>query len=288
MHPPDSFCFVKEMSLVPISPKKGLEKVSVQVIARNAKRKQAALNAKIEKLMAQKLTDMLSARLHNQEISRANRYAILGDELNLRREIEFGFDVNQRDLTNGRTVLHEAIAYGHFHIVRMLCNNHPVDVSVPTMLGRASPLHLAVELGYRQMASLLITCGADVNNQDEFGYTPLHMVRKLTLCKLLLKYKVDACIKSREGLSPLAHYLKHVPPNEQVKEIEELLAAREDARIAELARIRLADTRSLRDMYMSKLALVTSAETSVVSSVTGAGERKDQRSHGSKMRIEQV
>ena len=279
------------MALVITStPKKGTEKVNPNVIAKNTKRKQAALNAKIEKLMAQKLSDMLSARLHNQEISRANRYAILGDELNLRREIEFGYDVNQRDLTNGRTVLHDAIAYGHFHIVRTLCHYYPVDVSVPTMLGRASPLHMAVELGYRQIASVLITCGADVNNQDEYGHTPLHLVRKLTLCKLLLKYKVDACIKSREGLSPLAHYLKHVPANERVKEIEELLAAREDARIAELSRIRLAETRSLREMYLSKLALVTSGESSVVSSVTGGGGAagKDQRSQNSNKKREIV
>lgn len=285
------------MALVTSSPKKGTEKVNLNIIARHAKRKQAALNAKIEKLMAQKLSDMLSARLHNQEISRANRYSILGDELNLRREIEFGFDVNQRDLTSGRTVLHDAIAYGHFHIVRMLCHNHPVDLSIPTLLGRASPLHMAVELGYRQIASVLITFGADVNNQDEYGHTPLHMVRTLPLLKLLLKYKVDACIKSREGLSPLAHYLKHVPPNEQIKEIEELLAAKEDARIAELSRIRLAETRSLRDMYLSKLDLVASGESSVVSSVTGGGgegggrggghrEHKDQRSHGSHRKIE--
>ena len=49
----------------------------------------------------------------------------------------------------GRTILHEACASGHFHIVRFLINEHhgnkrnpALNVNLPTMLGRSSPLHL--------------------------------------------------------------------------------------------------------------------------------------------------
>ena len=46
------------------------------------------------------------------EISDANKYAILGDELRLRREIEFGHRIDERDTTSGRTILADAVAAG--------------------------------------------------------------------------------------------------------------------------------------------------------------------------------
>ena len=71
---------------------------------------------------------------------------------------------------------------------------------------------MAVEQGYRQIASILITYGANVNAQDVRGCTPLHLVTKLSVLKLLLKQPVDACIQNEEGLTPLYFYLKYVSP----------------------------------------------------------------------------
>jgi hypothetical protein len=57
-----------------------------------------------------------------------------------------------------------------------------------------------VEKGYRQMASMLITFGADVNARDGRGNTPLHCCNTRACCKLLMKYDIDATIKNNEHL----------------------------------------------------------------------------------------
>ena len=53
-----------------------------------------------------------ASRLEKMDISDANKYAILGDELRLRREIEFGYRIDERDTTSGRTILADAVAAG--------------------------------------------------------------------------------------------------------------------------------------------------------------------------------
>ena len=59
------------------------------------------------------------SRLDKMDISDANKYAILGDELRLRREIEFGHRIDERDTISGRTILADAVAAGNIH--RMSC-----------------------------------------------------------------------------------------------------------------------------------------------------------------------
>ncbi len=55
------------------------------------------------------------SRLDKMDISDANKYAILGDELRLRREIEFGHRIDERDTISGRTILADAVAAGNIH-----------------------------------------------------------------------------------------------------------------------------------------------------------------------------
>ena len=40
---------------------------------------------------------------------------------------------------------------------------------------KASPLHLAIDRGHKNIVELLIKSGADVNSKTTFGYTPLHL-----------------------------------------------------------------------------------------------------------------
>ena len=62
-----------------------------------------------------------------------------------------------------------SIYVGHFHLVRMLINEYGADIHVPTLLARQSPLHLAVGKGLRQIASILLTHGADLHARDSKG-----------------------------------------------------------------------------------------------------------------------
>lgn len=59
--------------------------------------------------------------MEKMELSDANKYAILGDELRLRREIEFGHRIDERDTTSGRTILADAVAAGDNEARSFIC-----------------------------------------------------------------------------------------------------------------------------------------------------------------------
>lgn len=165
------------------------------------------LKNKFNRIYALKREAVLAERFNGLPMLNATRFAKQGDEFRLRQEMLFGHPVDYLDPKTGRSVLLEACAGGHFHIVRMLVNEFNAEVNISTSMGKSSTLHLAVESGYRQIASFLITNGADVNGRDKFLRTPLHLISKVTLMKLLLKYKVDVVAKSNEGIVYIYHYL---------------------------------------------------------------------------------
>ena len=72
-----------------------------------------------------------------------------------------------------------------------------------------TPLHLAVESGYRQLASTLITYGANMSAQDVYGNTPLHCVKKKSLLRLMLKNGVDPLVRNKRGDLAIEHYIRN-------------------------------------------------------------------------------
>jgi ankyrin repeat protein len=65
-------------------------------------------------------------------------------------------------------MLTEAVAGNHYTTARMLCREYGADPRIPSMLGNATALHIAVQNGNRQMCALLLThvsalIGFDVN-----------------------------------------------------------------------------------------------------------------------------
>ena len=77
------------------------------------------------------------------------------------------------------------------------------------MLGGITALHLAVQRGYRQICSLLVTYGADVDIQDKFGNTPLHVVKKRSIMKLLIKAKANPLLRNKVGQNALEYYIEN-------------------------------------------------------------------------------
>lgn len=168
-------------------------------------------NIEIENMIAANKGQYIQDRLRNLGVTLIYRCAITGDENGLRNELVIGkCNVNHRSGSTGRNVLHEAVSCGHFHIVKMLLGEFHADVHVRTQLGYTTALHLAVEQNYRQIASILITYGADVNATDRLGCSVLHRVKSEPLLRLLMRYDVEFSVKSHEGLSPSEHYIKYM------------------------------------------------------------------------------
>ncbi len=167
-------------------------------------------NLMIEAMISEDKNQYVQDRLRGLGITLAFRCAIMGDEMGLRNELKQGFPVNRRSSETGRCVLHEAAAGGHFPIVKMLLGEYKADVKIRTMLGYATALHLAVEMNYRQIASLLLTYGSDVDAADRRGVRAIHRVKSEPMLKLLLRYNVDITAKTNEGLGASAQYLKYV------------------------------------------------------------------------------
>lgn len=223
---------------------------------------QARLRQKFDKLFEQRREAVLHDRLTSLSTSKAMKYALNGDEFHLRQELTLGHPINEVDARSGRTVLLESVAGGYLHLVRMLIYEYNADLSCVTTLGKASALHIAVEFSHRQIASMLITHGADVNKRDMFGRTPLHLVKTANVLKLLLKFPaVDVVARSNKGLTPLGHYLKSTPSAERVDEIVQLLSVREDRRLLEITKEQVANIKAEREHMMTHMGLVTDIST---------------------------
>lgn len=109
------------------------------------------------------------------------------------------------------------------------------DVAVQYLLGQCrvneknsrgfTPLHLAVLYGARyqgRTVSSLIKAGADVNAEDNFGQTPLHLAcRSLNCCELLLAHGATLNVRTGKGVTPL-----HLAVSYGQREIVRLLLAR--------------------------------------------------------------
>ena len=180
-------------------------------------------------------------RAENSPAAVAVKLAILADELQLRTLIHRqGVRViNNRDIFSGRNPLHEAVACGHLHIVKIFLDEYRCNPNVVTLLGSTTALHIACERGHRQVASTLITFGAHINARDFRGCTPLHVCSSKPCVKLLLRYweQLDPLLKTNEGLLPSQHYWKYTEEDDKITEIQTILSKAEERKLQDNARM---------------------------------------------------
>jgi ankyrin repeat protein len=69
--------------------------------------------------------------------------------------------------------IHNAASLGNPHKVQALLKENPELVSSRDRESR-TPLHIAAEMGYRNLAELLLANDADVNARNKESWTPLH------------------------------------------------------------------------------------------------------------------
>ncbi|KAF0696473.1 Aste57867_12768 [Aphanomyces stellatus] len=116
-------------------------------------------------------------------------------------------DVNVRSPESGRAVLHEACMRGKKDVVEYLLARTDCDIEIRTMLGHATPLHLASQAGERSIAFLLLSHGANATARDRFGSTPLHYCTKRSVAVHLTQFGARALTANKKRMTAV-HYIQ--------------------------------------------------------------------------------
>ncbi len=109
------------------------------------------------------------------------------------------------ELMINKHALHEATQVDDPNRVKALLKEAP-NLVFSQDWNNDTPLHLAAYFGYRDVAELLLTHGADVNAINSYGRTPLHRAAfngHQDIAKLLLKHGADINAKNNFVDTPL-------------------------------------------------------------------------------------
>ncbi|WP_039456707.1 ankyrin repeat domain-containing protein [Candidatus Jidaibacter acanthamoebae] len=110
-----------------------------------------------------------------------------GNTKKIEKAITKGVDINYREETHGRTLLHVTIIRGHESISNLLINNDNAALNLQDNDGR-SPLHLAAIYNRSEVVRLLLEKGANKEIRDNSGKTAKDYAASYQL-KLLLEPK---------------------------------------------------------------------------------------------------
>jgi len=81
-------------------------------------------------------------------------------------------DVNQVEVTSGRSALHKACFWGHNEMVQYLVNECKLNVNVQDNYGDTA-LHDAAKFGHETVAKILLDAGANTTLKNKAGKEPL-------------------------------------------------------------------------------------------------------------------
>ena len=119
-----------------------------------------------------------------------------------------GADLDVRD-RYGRTTLHGAVGSGNFEVVRKLIEYDPAYIHAGEEDGGVTPLHWTSNGNNFKDGSVLrvlLEHGADINVQDDDGWTPLHRASydgALEVVRVLLEHGADVEVKGEDGMTAL-------------------------------------------------------------------------------------
>lgn len=108
---------------------------------------------------------------------------------------------------DGNAALHMASKYLGNTIVALALLNAGADIEIQNKYGH-TPLHVAARYDGVKIAKLLLASGAVANSKDFDKLTPLHLAARwgsLPVAELLLKAGADVSARDKEGNTPLHH-----------------------------------------------------------------------------------
>ncbi len=115
--------------------------------------------------------------------------------------IAHGADVNHRDNECGNAPMHMAVSMGYVNVAAALIASGKANLNIANDLG-VTPLHEAAWDGSIEMVRLLVANGADPNARDVNGNTPLHaaaITRNAELTELIASYGASLEARNNEG-----------------------------------------------------------------------------------------
>ncbi|XP_065215525.1 ankyrin repeat and death domain-containing protein 1A-like isoform X3 [Planococcus citri] len=86
--------------------------------------------------------------------------------------VQYGCDINAQS-KNGNTALHNACLSNNAHIVEFLLSKN-ADINALN----CSPIHIAAEQGYTEICKLLLAAGANIQQREQGGKTPLYIAAR--------------------------------------------------------------------------------------------------------------
>ena len=136
---------------------------------------------------------------------------------------------------SGETVFHTAAAFHHYDLVKYLLDKNYFTADSLTAGGQTesieaheteivfnkishTALHIAAEKGYKDVAELLLECGADINRKDANGDTPLHYAARnfdSEMIHFLVKHGADVNARDHADVTPAAEALLNIPSDKK-------------------------------------------------------------------------
>ena len=120
--------------------------------------------------------------------------------------LNFGADLEIKNLYRQSTALHLASSEGHLEIVKLLlgkgANVNSLDIYQYT------PLHNAAKNGHSEVVELLLKNRAEINALNSYDRTPLHLGASngySEVVKILLKHGAKSNLRDKSNYTPLQH-----------------------------------------------------------------------------------